>query len=285
MKVFTTVTDCQAWLERQRGAGRTIGFAPTMGALHDGHLELIRMAKAAGDLAVASIFVNPTQFNDPKDLEKYPRMPEKDMALLESVSCDALFMPTVEEVYPPGMDLTVRLDFAPLDRVMEGRFRPGHFAGMATVVKRLLDIVQPNRLFMGQKDFQQLSIVRNMLQQLGLPITLVMCPTKREADGLAMSSRNLRLTPEMRHIAPIIFETLEHARKELPTVSPAILQTTARARLERAGLKPDYFEIVDGITLAPVASWDASEHIVACVAAFAGEIRLIDNVIVKWESQ
>ncbi|MCE7922762.1 MAG: pantoate--beta-alanine ligase [Haliscomenobacteraceae bacterium CHB4] len=281
MLLFKKVADLQSWLDSQRAKGDKIGFAPTMGALHDGHLELIRMAKRDGCLAVASIFVNPTQFNDPKDLEKYPRLPEKDAALLLGAHCDALFMPPVEEVYPPGIELTIELDFRQLDKVMEGVFRPGHFKGMATVVKRLLDIVQPQRLYMGQKDFQQLSIVRDMIRQLQLPVELVMCPTVREADGLAMSSRNMRLTPEMRTIAPVIHKTLQWAKKELEARPATEIGAEAMQRLSEAGLQPEYFDIVDGISLLPVARWAGSDFIVACTAAFAGEVRLIDNLVLK----
>ncbi len=212
MLVFKKISGLQRWLDGERQSGKSIGFAPTMGALHTGHLSLVEIAKSECDRAVVTIFVNPTQFNDPADLEKYPRMPEKDIALLISAGCDALFMPAVEEVYPPGENLTVQLDFRQLDQVMEGKFRPGHFSGMATVVKRLLDIVQPGRLYMGQKDFQQLTIVHDMLRQLGSNIELVRCPTTREADGLAMSSRNLRLQPEMRAAAPAIYQNLLAAK-------------------------------------------------------------------------
>lgn len=281
MYIFKTVNDLQRWCRAERRAGRSIGFAPTMGALHQGHLELIRMAKDRGDVPVASIFVNPTQFNDPKDLEKYPRMPEQDAALLSKAGCEALFMPPVLEVYPPGQDLTVRLDFGALDKVMEGVFRPGHFTGMATVVKRLLDIVQPDRLFMGQKDFQQLSIVRDMIRQLALPIELVMCPTLREPDGLAMSSRNLRLTPEYRAIAPIIYQTLLAAKAALPHTPVPIVEAEALERLTQAGLRPEYFEVVDANTLLPMQQFAGAAEIVACVAAFAGEIRLIDNEMMQ----
>ena len=179
MLIFKKVADLQHWLARQKPP---VGFAPTMGALHEGHLELIRMAKRDGCIAVASIFVNPSQFNDPKDLERYPRTPEKDAALLFSAHCDALFIPPVSEVYPPGQDFTITLDFKHLDKVMEGEFRPGHFKGMASVVHRLLDIVRPQRLYMGQKDYQQLSIVRDMIGQLGMSVELVMCPTVREPE-------------------------------------------------------------------------------------------------------
>lgn len=281
MKIFRKVEDLQTCLEQERAAGRHIGFAPTMGALHDGHLELIRMAKRDETFTVASIFVNPTQFNDPKDLEKYPRMPEKDAELLLSVHCDALFMPTVEEVYPPGKDLTLHLDFGALATVMEGEFRPGHFQGMATVVNRLLDIVKPDKLYMGQKDYQQLCIVRNMIGQLQLPVELVMCPTVREADGLAMSSRNLRLTPDMRAAAPIIYASLQALKTEFKKEPAAVVIQKATDRIAGAGLRPEYVEVVNGITLQRVQNWHDAELIVVCVAAFAGEIRLIDNLVVK----
>lgn len=281
MYLFQRVADLRAWLDGRRRARHTTGFAPTMGALHEGHLELIRMAKRAGDLAVASIFVNPTQFNDPNDLARYPRTPERDIRLLHDAGCDALFMPPVEEVYPPGLDTTVRLDFGPLAAVMEGAFRPGHFAGMASVVKRLLDIVQPRRLYMGQKDFQQLTIVRDMLRRLKLPMELVMCPTVREADGLAMSSRNVRLSAEMRAAAPVIYRTLLHAREAFRQRPADAVQQEALAALQAAGLRPEYFELADGITLQPVQHYADSPFVVACTAAWAGEVRLIDNEIVK----
>ncbi|MCY7330121.1 MAG: pantoate--beta-alanine ligase [Saprospiraceae bacterium] len=281
MLIFKKVTDLQGWLNSQRQASQAIGFAPTMGALHQGHLELIRMAKRRGNTVVASIFVNPTQFNDPKDLEKYPRMPEQDATLLLGAECDVLFIPTVEEVYPPGLDLTVRLDFGPLERVMEGIFRPGHFVGMATVVKRLLDIVQPHHLYMGQKDFQQLSIVRSMLQQVHSPIELVMCPTVREADGLAMSSRNVRLSPEMRAAAPVIYQSLLAARETFKTEAAGKIQTRALQQMTDAGLQPEYFELVDGFTLLPVTQHKDHSLVVACTAVFAGDVRLIDNLIIQ----
>jgi pantoate--beta-alanine ligase len=282
MLIFKRVADLQSWVARQRQAGRTIGFAPTMGALHAGHLELVHQASAAGDLAIASIFVNPTQFNDPKDLEKYPRTPELDLRLLHDAGCDAVFMPAVEEVYPAGFDKGLELDFGPLVEVMEGIFRPGHFDGMATVVKRLLDIVQPQRLYMGQKDFQQLTIVRSMLRQLQLPIELVMVATMREADGLAMSSRNLRLSPDSRTAAPAIYRILERAKNDFAQGRPAgEVEKAALHELEAAGLRPEYFEFADAITLQPVERYTDGDFLVVCTAAWAGDVRLIDNVIVK----
>ena len=283
MLIFKKVADLRQWLERQT---LPIGFAPTMGALHEGHLELIRMSKREGCLTVASIFVNPTQFNDLKDLEKYPRTAEKDAVMLISADCDALFIPPVEEVYPPGQQLTIDLDFKQLDKVMEGEFRPGHFKGMATVVNRLLDIVRPQKLYMGQKDFQQLSIVRDMIRQLELPVELVMCPTVREQDGLAMSSRNVRLTPEMRAAAPAIYQTLSWAKTALEQDQAVhAIQAEAMSRLAQVGLRPEYFEMVDGITLEPLRlkqSVEIGSPIVICTAVFAGDVRLIDNVVLHF---
>jgi pantoate--beta-alanine ligase len=281
MIIFNTVYDLQYWLATERKAGHTIGFVPTMGALHEGHLTLVQRAHETCSRTVASIFVNPTQFNDLKDLEKYPRMPEADGLLLESVGCHALFMPSVAEVYPVGKDLTLRLNFGALDKVMEGHFRPGHFDGMATVVKRLLDIVQPHQLFMGQKDYQQLSVVREMLRLLGSMVELVMCATIREDDGLAKSSRNMRLTPEMRATAPVIYKTLLEARERVKESPNPQVQAWAMRKLADAGLRPEYFDIVDGITLRPIRNKDKSEMIVACVAAWAGDVRLIDNLVFK----
>ena len=286
MLIFKKVADLRHWLASQT---TPIGFAPTMGALHAGHLELIRMAKQDGCVAVASIFVNPTQFNDPKDLLKYPRTAEKDIQLLHAVGCDALFMPPIEEVYPEGLDVRIDLEFNQLDKVMEGKFRPGHFKGMATVVHRLLDIVRPQHLYMGQKDYQQLSIVRDMIAQLQLPVNLIMCPTVRELDGLAMSSRNTRLNPEMRVAAPQIYQTLLWARSAFESnLSAGAIQSEAMERLEKAGLQPEYFDLVHGSTLIELAAQDTLEALriaepeatwVACVAAFAGEVRLIDNLV------
>jgi pantoate--beta-alanine ligase len=281
MFIFQKVTDLQQWLQMKRAEGQSIGFVPTMGALHQGHLDLVRQCNSACDLSVASVFVNPTQFNDPKDLEKYPRTPEQDVALLISVQSSALFMPPVEEVYPPDEDVSLHLDFGDLGSVMEGKFRPGHFAGMATVVNRLLQIVAPDRLFMGQKDFQQVAIVREMLRQTASDVQLVMCPTVRESDGLAMSSRNVRLSPAMRQTAPVIYQTLRWAKEQLPRLPIADITQEALKKLTAAGLKPEYFDIVDGVSLQPVIHQEDSRFIVACVAVFADAVRLIDNEVLK----
>lgn len=281
MFLHHTLSELQQYLNSRRRLGEQIGFAPTMGALHSGHLDLIRHSKAHNACTVCSIFVNPTQFNDPKDLEKYPRTPEKDLAMLESVGTEVVFMPAVEEIYPPGLETTLQLELGQLDKVMEGAFRPGHFQGMAQVVKRLLDIVQPDRLYMGQKDFQQFSIVGHMIRQLNLPVELVMVPTVRETDGLAMSSRNVRLSEVQRAAAPVIYQTLSWAKTQLGILPIAEIEAEAMQRLSLPEFRPEYFQIVDGRTLLPVVEPAKHEWIVACVASWVGEVRLIDNLELK----
>jgi len=281
MFLFETVKDLQSHLTRIRQKSNLIGFVPTMGALHKGHLSLIQQSKSYSDCTVASIFVNPTQFNDADDLAKYPRTIASDMNMLKSVQNDVLFLPSVAEVYPDEIDTSLSLDFGKLDKVMEGYFRPGHFDGMAQVVKRLLDIVQPDHLYMGQKDFQQLTIVRDMIRQLELPVKLVMCPIIREADGLAMSSRNRRLTKENRENAVILSKTLQMASDSMDKMSPAAITAKAMDDLGVSGFKPEYFEIADGFTLQPIERFEDAEFIVACTAVWAGDIRLIDNYILK----
>ncbi len=278
MFLCKTRSELHQYLNSRRMMGEQIGFAPTMGALHLGHLDLMRHSKAQNACTVCSIFVNPTQFNDPKDLEKYPRTPEKDLEMLESVGTEVVFMPSVEEIYPPGLNTTLQLELGQLDKVMEGAFRPGHFQGMAQVVKRLLDLVQPDHLYMGQKDFQQFSIVGHMIRQLQLPVELVMVPTVRETDGLAMSSRNVRLSPAQRQAAPVIFQTLEWAKTQLGRQPIADIEAAALQRLNLPDFRPEYFQIVDGRTLLPVANPADHDWIVACVATWVGEVRLIDNL-------
>ena len=283
MRLFKTVYDLQTYINDKKKQGKTIGFAPTMGALHQGHLSLIELANQKCDVSIVSIFVNPTQFNDPKDLEKYPRTEAKDIALLLDSACDILFMPHVSEVYPNDYKPSVTLDFGALAHVMEGAFRPGHFDGMAQVVKRLLDIVQPDQLFMGQKDFQQFSIVQNMLMQLKSPIKIVMCPIVREADGLAMSSRNVRLPQNLRSKAPLIFETLTWALAQKDLLSPTKIASEGLKKIQISDFKPEYFEIVDGYTLQPIQDFSAHRFVVACVATWLGDVRLIDNIVLKNE--
>lgn len=281
MHFFTQIGPLRQFLSFRRQQGETIGFVPTMGALHEGHLSLVRQAMQNDSLAVCSIFVNPTQFNDPKDLERYPRTPDKDIEMLTSVGCDVLFMPGVNEIYPPDVVQKASLQLGALGEVMEGRFRPGHFAGVAQVVERLLRIVEPTHLYMGQKDFQQVAIVRFMINQLGLPVELVMSPTIRESDGLAMSSRNVRLNEQQRVIAPVIFHTLGQARRDLAkdAHNRNEIENRAIAALQKAGLEPEYFDIVDAETLQPVTPGAPPRQMAACVAAWLGDVRLIDNLL------
>ncbi|MEK7257413.1 MAG: pantoate--beta-alanine ligase [Bacteroidota bacterium] len=281
MLLFKKAADLHSHLEKVRHEGISIGFVPTMGALHEGHLSLIRQAKQATGCCVCSIFVNPTQFNDPSDLEKYPRTPERDMELLLSEGCDVLFMPPVEEVYPPGKNPSVPVELGFLDKPMEGAHRPGHFTGVAQVVSRLLDLVQPDNLYLGQKDFQQAAIVREMLEQTQSPVKLVVCATVREADGLAMSSRNVRLTPEQRAKAPLIYQTLLEAKQKLPSQSPRQIEEAAMKNLSSDGMLPEYFEVVDGKTLRSVEAFESVDFVVACTAVKLGDVRLIDNLILK----
>ncbi len=288
MRLFKRVEALQRHLQQRKTAGDAVGFVPTMGALHEGHLELLRRSMRENQCTVCSIFVNPTQFNDPTDLAKYPRMPEKDIAALARLGCEVLFMPWEEEIYPQGKDTpTPEVDLQGLDATMEGVHRPGHFAGVVQVVHRLLEIVQPDRLYMGQKDYQQFVIVRHMIRQLGLPVRIIMCPIVREADGLALSSRNLRLTPEARAAAPRIYEVLKEVLAQTarqPDADLEALAAAAFAKLDQLPLKPEYFEIVDGTTLQPVRTLDEADSVVACTAVGAGDVRLIDNIILKWEA-
>lgn len=277
MKIFHTIAETRAWLDEQKAAGKSIGFVPTMGALHRGHIELIRRSVGENDITGCSIFVNPIQFNNPEDLEKYPRTLETDVAMLQEAGCDIVFVPSVKEMYPEPV--TEKYDFGPLEQVMEGAHRPGHFNGVAVVVKKLFDIFQPDRAYFGEKDYQQLAVIRALVQLKNIPVEIVPCPTVREADGLAMSSRNRRLTPEERAIAPEIYRTLDLAADEAGLKSVEEVKQLGYDRLTVMGFKVDYFEISDAATLQPVDAWDQAPEIIGCVAAFLGNVRLIDNMI------
>ncbi len=281
MQLFTIFSNLTEFLDTEKQAGHKIAFIPTMGALHEGHISLIELGKKYADITVCSIYVNPSQFNNDDDLKKYPRSFDSDARLLEQVKCDVLFMPDDGEIYPPGLDTTIHLNLANLDQEMEGRFRPGHFKGMLQVVKRLLDIVHPDYLLMGQKDYQQFSLVHHMIGQLQLPVQLIIGPTIREADGLAMSSRNQRLSIEDRKCANAIYKYLLELKSQLYTIAIEHLQNDFMTALKNAGLKPEYLEIVDGFSLQKVIHPDQHECIVACVAAWVGDVRLIDNLILK----
>ncbi len=281
MLLFKEVRDLQAHLYGLRQAGNRIGFVPTMGALHQGHIALIERSLQESDVTVASIFVNPIQFNNPTDLEKYLRTPGIDMEMLINAGCHVLFMPEVDEVYPRDLNIHLELNFGYLTKPMEGTHRPGHFEGVAMVIKRLLDIVKPDSLFMGQKDFQQLSVIREMLSLLKMKINLVSCPTVREKDGLAMSSRNVRLTAEQRQLAPVIFKTLKETEQQILQKPSRQLEQEAMRKLTHPGMEPEYFNIVDGRTLIPVNNIVDHDFVVVCTAVRLGEVRLIDNLILK----
>lgn len=281
MKRYKTVKGLRRSISSLKAKGRKIAFIPTMGALHEGHISLVRMAVEDGCEAVVSIFVNPSQFNNPDDLINYPRMPEKDSAMLVRAGCSLLFLPRVEEVYPKGLDVSVHIDLEGKDQVMEGVFRPGHFKGMLEVVKRLLDIVEPDFLYMGQKDFQQYSLVAHMLRVLKMDPVLKIGQTLREPDGLAMSSRNLRLGREDREKAAVIYRALLHARDLLPKSPVEAIQAECLAMISSEGLRPEYFELVDATSLRPVQDPALHKSVVACTACWAGEVRLIDNLVLK----
>lgn len=279
MLIFKTVSTLKTYLSKEQQTGSSIGFVPTMGALHNGHLSLIKNSLEHSDITVCSIFVNPTQFDDPKDLEKYPRTLEKDIELLHDCGNNVVFAPSVVEVYPEGLKTAVNVELGKLASVMEGAFRPGHFEGMMEVVNRLLDIVEPDHLFMGQKDFQQAAIVKEMIKQTKRNTLLHICPIIREESGLARSSRNERLSEDQRQRAKALHESLQHIKKHKEKKSISQLKKEANAIIQEAGMKPVYFEIVDGDSLQSIASFDESDYPVACLAAFMGEIRLIDNII------
>ena len=268
-------------IQRNKENGVSIGFVPTMGALHKGHLSLVRKAKKENDLVIVSIFVNPTQFNDKKDLEKYPRTLESDISLLLTARADVVFTPASSEIYPEGDQKGNDIDLGGLDSYMEGAFRPGHFKGVAQVVKRLLDIVTPDRLYMGQKDFQQFTIIAHMIRTLKIQTDLVVCRILREANGLAMSSRNERLTKETREKAGIIYKTLQSVKKYQNTKSVKELEDYGMKRLNIAPFIPEYFTICDGNTLKPIQNINDTSYAVACVAVWGDGIRLIDNIILK----
>lgn len=280
MYLFKQRAALRDFLEQEKKAGKRIGFVPTMGALHEGHLSLVRDAKAATDLVVCSIFVNPTQFNDPKDFEKYPITINEDIQKLTSAGTDVLFLPSVTEMYPEGVNAQhPHYDFGYVETVLEGAHRPNHFQGVGIVVHKLLDIVAPADLFMGQKDFQQCMIIKRLLEITGIPCQLHICPTLREADGLAMSSRNMRLSPEERKTAVQISRSLKALVRNIRQQPFGELRETARNELENAGFLVDYIEIADAGNLQ-ILSAPIPGPMVALAAAKLGEIRLIDNMLI-----
>lgn len=278
MKSFSTVSQLQQALAE--GQGKVVGFVPTMGALHQGHISLVERARKECDIVVVSVFVNPTQFNDKNDLKNYPRTPEADAAMLEAAGVDYVLFPSVEEIYPEP-DTRV-FDFGQIDKVMEGATRPGHFNGVAQVVSRLFAIVNPDKAYFGEKDFQQIAVIRAMCAQLGLTLEIIDCPIIRDVDGLARSSRNTLLTPEHRAAAPHIYEVLSAATTKLGEMTPQQLTEWVVAEVENNPLlKVIYFQAVDALSLQQVENWNDSKRIQGCIAVQAGEIRLIDNIKLK----
>ena len=283
MILFKKSTDLYKWLDNQQSAGNKVGFVPTMGALHSGHISLISASNKENAITVSSIFVNPTQFNDPKDFEKYPVTIEKDILLLEAAGCDVLFLPSANEIYPNGLNEMKQYDLGYIETVFDGKFRPGHFQGVCMVVQRLLEIVLPNRLYLGQKDYQQCMIITKLVELIGLndKIEIIICPTMREANGLAMSSRNMRLSKEEREKAGVIYSSLGMIKDNIGKEDLQILKQKARKMLTSNGLKPDYIEIANAKDLSIIDKPEHDVKAVALVAAFMNDVRLIDNMLLN----
>lgn len=275
MHVFERKADLDHFVSQAKAEGKSIGFVPTMGALHAGHIALVEAAEEQCDLVIASIFVNPIQFNNPEDLKKYPRTFESDRKMLEDANCDVIFYPSVEEMYPNKVE--EKFDFGSLETVMEGATRPGHFNGVAVVVKRLFDLVQPDFAFFGKKDFQQLAIIKALVKQMKSAIRIIGLDTVREEDGLAMSSRNTRLSEQERATAVELSKALNYIKRNKNTFNPAQLEAEAIRKLN-ANFKVEYIQIVDGNTLQSINNWNQTNYPVVCAAAFLGEVRLIDNL-------
>lgn len=277
MEIVREISQLRAGLDAARAQGKTIGLVPTMGALHDGHLSLVAKARQECDVVAVSVFVNPTQFNDPKDLQSYPRTEQADCELLQAAGVDYAFVPSVQEMYP--VPDTRVFDLGPVAEVMEGAMRPGHFNGVAQIVSKLFAIVQPDRAYFGEKDFQQIAVIRRMAELEGFDIEIVPCPIMRHADGLAMSSRNVRLTPEQRAVAPAIHRALAASVGFAKSHTPA--ETIAHVVDEinsQPFMKVEYYQIVDGKTMQPISEWAETAEPVGCVTVFCGDVRLIDNI-------
>lgn len=280
MKIVHTIKELQAELTMLKTQGKMVGLVPTMGALHAGHASLVKRSVKENDVTVVSVFVNPTQFNDKNDLLKYPRTMDADCKLLEANGCSFVFAPSVEEMYPEPD--TRQFNFAPLDTVMEGAFRPGHFNGVAQIVSKLFDAVKPHRAYFGEKDFQQLAIIREMTKQLHYDLKIVGCPIIREEDGLALSSRNARLSAEEREIALKISQTLFKSRTFAADHSVSeTIRFVEESIATEGGLRLEYFKIVDGNTLQDFENWADTNYAVGCITVFCGEVRLIDNIKYK----
>ncbi|MDD6944008.1 MAG: pantoate--beta-alanine ligase [Muribaculaceae bacterium] len=284
MLIIRTVAELGEYVSNERKNGRSIGLVPTMGALHAGHISLVTKAVSENDIVLVSLFVNPTQFNNPTDLATYPRKEEDDFALLREAGASAVFAPSVEEIYPGGVEDRERHEFelGTAATVMEGKYRPGHFQGVAEIVSKLFRMATPTRAYFGEKDFQQIAVIRNMVASEGIDVEIVACPIKRADDGLALSSRNALLTPEQRAIAPEIYRSL---KASLDYAKEHSVQATHDMVVESINAQPEldveYYEIVDGRTLLPVAEWEESDSVVGCITVYCGKIRLIDNIRYK----
>ena len=281
MIIFKHSADLTSQLQKLKAVKSSIGFVPTMGALHGGHISLLKKSKEICDVTISSIFINPTQFNNAGDFKKYPVTPEQDIYTLEKNGCDILFLPDVNEIYPDGTNTKKHFEIGYLENIMEGKYRPGHFQGVCQVVKQLLEIVNPTHLFMGQKDYQQSMVIKKLLELENFDIELIICPTQREANGLAMSSRNLRLNKQEREIAAEIYKTLLTVKQKIKPGSLHKLKIEAQQNLIKKKLKPDYVEIAKADNLEPVNEWNGTDNLVILAAAIIGEVRLIDNILLK----
>lgn len=281
MIIFHKAKDLQSYLHILRKKGNTLGYVPTMGALHKGHINLVQRTIEKNDLAVCSIFINPSQFNNKADFEKYPNTIKHDIEQLLIVNCNILFLPSVNEIYPTGTKELKHYELGYLEFLLEGKFRPGHFQGVCQVMDRLLSIIHPADLFMGSKDYQQCMVVQKLIELRAWQhqIQFNACPTFREDDGLAMSSRNLRLTKEQRSKAVFIYKTLEYLKNEIAPGSLSAIKQKAISVLADNGFKVDYVELADTKKLSLVSEWDGKQQLTALIAAFIGEVRLIDNMI------
>lgn len=281
LEIFKTKAALKAFLQPLKASAKKVALVPTMGALHNGHISLIKLAQQNADIIICSIFVNPTQFTDPKDLEKYPRPIEHDLAMLADAGCNAVFMPNVEEMYPMGADEAWHIDLGHAEFLLEGEFRKGHYQGVTQIVKKLFDAVEPDVAMFGQKDFQQVLMIKNMLSYFKLPITIITCPIIREDDGLAMSSRNIHLSTDERANSLVLSKSLQFVMDHFDEYSLATLVDRAKAFYQDIeGVELDYFTIANGDTLEPAKSKD-EDNLVALVAAKVGTTRLIDNMIIK----
>jgi pantoate--beta-alanine ligase len=278
MLLFKKKDDLRGFLDKKTNERGKVGFVPTMGALHEGHISLVERSRQDNSITVCSIFVNPTQFNDPKDFEKYPITIEQDLQRLEQSGCDLLFLPSGDEIYPNGLPTTETYELGIIETILEGKYRPGHFQGVCMVMKRLLDIVRPDNLYLGQKDYQQCMVIKKPIRDFFPSTQVDVCPIIREPDGLAMSSRNKRLDNEARKQAPAIYRALKKIGENIGAQTLQSLKTAAAEDLEDQGFKVDYVEIADAATLQPITDWNRKQKSVALAAAFLGDVRLIDNL-------